>query len=397
MATVTIETVTSEPVLIHSAMKLDAEGEQPGFWLLARNGLIEQAGIGEGWTRHATDAVKVDGTGKYLTPGFIDIHFHGGGGYSNEDGKDAIEAAIAAHRSHGTTRAVVSLVSNPIAILLKSVATIAELASRNPSILGSHLEGPYLAEERKGAHDSTHLIDPTAGDIQDIIRTAKGTLKQITIDPSRRGALDAIEAFTKAGVTVAIGHTSADYALTLRALESGARLITHTFNAMPGINHHEPGPIVAGLDTPGTFFELILDGIHVDPRVAAFLMNAAPHQVALITDAMAAACSDDGEYRLGDVKVVVTQGTARLVGTSTLAGSTLTLDKALQIGIQSGINQISLIEALTLTPARILNLDSYLGVLRPGLMSDLVLFDQDWNVQHVYLGGQLPSDCTDFD
>ncbi len=382
----------SIPLLICNVTKLDAEGEESDFWLLARNGVIEETGIGDGWTRHVTDAVIVDGAGAYLTPGFIDIHFHGGGGYSNEDGQDAIQAAVAAHRTHGTTRAVVSLVSNPIATLLKSVASIAELASRYPSILGSHLEGPYLAEERRGAHNSTHLIDPTTGDIRDIIRTAKGTLRQITIDPSRRGALAAIEAFTRAGVTVAIGHTSADYALTLKALESGARLITHAFNAMPGIDHHKPGPIVAALDTPGTFFELILDRKHVNPHVAALLINAAPHRVALITDAMAAACANDGEYKLGDVKVVVTQGTARLVGTSTLAGSTLTLDKALQIGIQSGIDRIAVIEALTLTPARILHLDSYLGVLRPGFMSDLVLLGQDWNVQNVYLGGQLPSD-----
>lgn len=121
---------------------------------------------------------------------------------------------------------------------------------------------------------------------------------------------------------------------------------------MPGIDHHEPGPIVAALDTPGTFFELILDGKHVHTRVAALLINAAPHQVALITDAMAAACAGDGDYTLGELDVVVDEGTATLRGTTTLAGSTLTLDVALQIGMQAGKDRVALIEALTLTPAR---------------------------------------------
>ncbi|OIQ63186.1 N-acetylglucosamine-6-phosphate deacetylase [mine drainage metagenome] len=260
----------------------------------------------------------------------------------------------------------------------------------DPSILGSHLEGPYLAVERKGAHNQAHLIDPTLADVDEIIKRADGTLKQITIDPSRTGALEAIAAFTKAGVVVAVGHTSADYELTLRAFEAGARLMTHTFNAMPGINHYEPGPIVAALKTPEVFLELIFDGKHVSPTVAAFLVTAAPHRVALITDAMAAAGGADGEYKLGDVDVVVENGTARVAGTSTLAGSTLTLDEALQVGLAAGVDRIALIEALTLTPARILKLDAELGLLRPGFRSDLLLLDDEMHVRHVYVGGQLP-------
>jgi N-acetylglucosamine-6-phosphate deacetylase len=391
MAAAMIREWTPAPLIIHNVLKLDADGVQADFWVLANGGVIERTGTGEEWTRYADGATTVDGAGAYLTPGFIDIHFHGGGGHSNEDGPAAIQAAAAAHRAHGTTRAVVSLVANPLGDLLSSVASIADLTSVDPYILGSHLEGPYLSSERTGAHNPNHLIDPTPDDVQNIIRAGRGTLRQITIDPSRRTALGAIESFTLAGVTVAIGHTNADYELTLKALESGARLITHAFNAMPGIDHREPGPIVAALDTPGTFFELILDGKHVNPRVAALLMSAAPHQVALITDAMAAACSGDGEYKLGTLDVVVDQGTARLSGTTTLAGSTLTLETALQIGLQSGIDRIALVEALTLTPARILRLDSHLGLLRPGFLADMLLLDSDWKIRDVYLGGQIPS------
>ena len=391
MAEITGQGVKSKAILIHGVTKIDAEGEITDFWLLARGGVIEQIGVGDGWTQHTVGAILVDGEGNYLTPGFLDIHFHGGGGHSNEDGPDAIESAIVAHRRHGTTRAVVSLVSNSIPTLLEKIASIAELVGKNPAILGSHLEGPYLAEERKGAHNAAHLIDPTARDVRDLIRAAKGTLRQITIDPARPGALEAIETFTSAGITVAIGHTSSDYKLALKAFAVGARLLTHAFNAMPGINHRDPGPIVAALETPGVSFELILDGKHVDPRVAALLMNAAPHRVALITDAMAAASSTDGTYKLGDVDVVVVNGTATILGSSTLAGSTLTLDRALQIGIDAGINRIDLIEALTLTPARILNVNSHLGLLRPSFMADLVLLDHDWNVKDVFVGGHLPT------
>lgn len=391
MAATMIQDTVSGSFLVHNVTKLDADGEQPGFWLLTNGGVIERTGTGDEWIPYATDATVVDGAGAYLSPGFIDIHFHGGGGHSNDDGPDAIQAAVLAHREHGTTRTVVSLVANPITTLLDSVASIAELAAADPSVLGSHLEGPYLSRERNGAHNRDHLIDPTAGDIRDILSAAQGTLRQITIDPSRTNALNAIETFAGAGVIVAVGHTDADYAMTIKALDCGARLLTHTFNAMPGINHREPGPIIAALDTPGAFFELILDGKHVDARVAAFLMHAAPHQVAFITDAMAAACSTDGEYKLGSLDVTVKQETATLAGTTTLAGSTLTLDKALQIGIQAGINRGALIEALTLTPARILRLESCLGLLRPGFMADMLLLDQDWNVCAVYLGGKLPS------
>ncbi len=389
-----IHSAGAEPVLIHDVVKWDADGEQSGFWVLALDGVISATGTGDAWREHAGDVsarggTTIDGAGRYLTPGFIDIHVHGGGGHSHEDGPDAISAAVAAHREHGTTRTVVSLVANALPALLSGVASIAALTEQDPSILGSHLEGPYLAVERKGAHSESYLIDPTQGDVSDIVHAARGTLRQITIDPGRPDALAAISTFADAGVTVAVGHTSADYALARSAFDAGARLLTHTFNAMPGISHREPGPIVAALDTPGVFLELILDGKHVHPRVAAHLMSAAPHRVALITDAMAASCSADGTYKLGDVDVVVSGGTATLAGTDVLAGSTLTLDEALRIGVSAGIDRMALIEALTLTPARILGLDAQLGLVRPGYQADLVLLDAEMSVTDVFVGGPL--------
>ncbi|HYI32463.1 MAG TPA: N-acetylglucosamine-6-phosphate deacetylase [Glaciibacter sp.] len=390
----TVERPTTEAMLILNVTKWDADGEEPGFWLLTRGGVIEHTGTGNSWVEWGSGVTTIDGTGAYLTPGFIDLHFHGGGGHSNEDGPEAIKAAVATHCEHGTTRAVVSLVANPLETLLDSVASIASLADEDQSILGSHLEGPFLAADRRGAHHPAHLIDPTAANVQDILRAARGTLRQITIDPGRTDALAAISTFADAGVTVAIGHTSADYDLAVAAFRAGARLLTHTFNAMPGIHHREPGPVVAALDTPGVFFELILDGTHVHPRVAAHLMGAAPHRVALITDAMAASGSADGAYVLGTVGVEVSQGTATLAGTSVLAGSTLTLDKALRMGLKAGIDRVAMIEALTLTPARILGLDAQLGLLKPGYLADLVLLGSDLTVLEVFVGGPVRSAAT---
>lgn len=394
MTGTTVERTTAEPMLILNVTKWDAEGEEPGFWLLTREGVIEHTGTGDSWVEYGTGVTTIDGTGAYLTPGFIDLHFHGGGGHSNEDGPEAIQAAVAAHCEHGTTRVVVSLVANPLETLLESVESIASLTEEDQSILGSHLEGPFLAEDRRGAHDPAHLIDPTESNVHDILRAARGTLRQITIDPGRTDALTAISTFADAGVTVAVGHTSADYALAVSAFRAGARLLTHTFNAMPGINHREPGPIVAALDTSDVYFELILDGTHVHPRVAAHLIGAAPHRVALVTDAMAASGSGDGDYVLGTVGVVVSQGTATLAGTSVLAGSTLTLDNALRIGLDAGIDRVAMIEALTLTPARILGLDAQLGLLKPGYLADLVLLGSDLTVLEVFVGGPVRSATT---
>jgi N-acetylglucosamine-6-phosphate deacetylase len=382
--------VTS-PILIHSVVKIDADGEQPDFWVLANNGVIERTGIGQGWPVFSAGAEIIDGSGMSLTPGFIDIHFHGGGGHSNEGGSGEIQAAMRAHRVHGTTRFVVSLVANPLPELLSSLALIADLTRQDPFLLGSHLEGPYLDNDRRGAHNREYLIDPNPLDVELIMRAAQGTLRHITIDPARVGALSAIRSFTQAGIVVALGHTSANYDVTLTALRAGARLLTHTFNAMPGINHREPGPVMAALDSPGTFFEIILDGKHVHPRIAAFLMSNAPHQVAIVTDAMAAACSVDGRYTLGTVEVTVENGTATLLGTATLAGSTLTLDEALRIGISAGISRVSLVEAITLTPARVLGVHEHLGLVRKGFLSDLVLLDRDAKAVRIFLGGRLPT------
>ncbi|HEV7813174.1 MAG TPA: amidohydrolase family protein, partial [Leifsonia sp.] len=215
------------------------------------------------------------------------------------------------------------------------------------------------------------------------------TLRQLTLAPELPGALDAVDTLVGAGVTVAVGHTEADYDLTRSAFDRGARLLTHAFNAMPGIHHRAPGPVIAAFEDDRVIVELILDGQHVHPDVAALAFRAAPGRVALVTDAMAAAGSIDGNYRLGSLNVTVRNGLALLSGTSTIAGSTLTQDVALRCAIEKAdVSPVEAVAALTATPARALRLGDRLGMLAAGFAADAVLLDDEWNVEAVWGAGK---------
>ena len=352
------------------------------------------AGHGTGWAEHlSAGADVVDAAGAVLTPGFIDLHGHGGAGYSFDDGAEAIGRALAVHRAHGTTRSVLSLVANPVVTLERSLAAIADIAERDPLVLGSHLEGPFLAPGRKGAHNPDFLISPSAAVTEQLAAAARGTLRQVTIAPELPGALEAIAALADAGVVVAVGHTEADEALAQAAFDRGARLLTHAFNAMPGIGHREPGPVVAAIRDERVTAELILDGVHVHPDVARLLLDAADGRVALITDAMAAAGSADGAYKLGSLDVTVVDAVARLTGADgspgSIAGSTLTLDRALRMAVrQCGLSLRAAIAALTWIPARTLGLEHRLGRLAPGYAADAVLLNGALEVSAVWGAGR---------
>ncbi|WP_105565763.1 N-acetylglucosamine-6-phosphate deacetylase [Microbacterium halophytorum] len=352
----------------------------PG-WLLLAGDAAEAAGEGE--PGDVTADRTIDARGGFATPGFVDIHTHGGGGHSNEGGADEILAAAAAHRTRGTTRSVVSLVCAPVDALERNLRIIAGLAREHDHILGSHLEGPFLAEARCGAHDTAFMIDPTPDVVERLIEAADGTLRQITLDPRRPGSLDAIRRLRAAGVAVAVGHTEASYEEASAAFDAGATLLTHAFNAMPGLNHRAPGPVLAAVDRSDVVLELILDGMHVDERLAARLFQMAPGRIALVTDAMDAAVGEDGAYVLGGLDVDVHEGRAVIAGTDTLAGSTLDQATALRIAIGAGIAPDAAVAALTSTPARALGEAApalEMGAAAPG---GVLVFDADWSLREV--------------
>jgi N-acetylglucosamine-6-phosphate deacetylase len=371
-------------ILFSRARKLDAAGQVDDFWMLVDGDTIASTGTGSGPAAEET----IDVGGAWLTPGFIDLHSHGAGGFSYDDGADAITAGVAVHRAHGTTRSVISLVTNPIPVLETSLAGVAELAAADSLILGSHLEGPYLSPERAGAHNPALLRDPQPGELNRLMDAARGTLRQLTIAPELPNAFELVEILVENEVVVAIGHSEADFALTRRTFDIGARMLTHAFNAMPGIGHRAPGPVIAAFEDDRVTLELILDGEHVHPDVAALAFRSAPGRVALITDAMAAAGSSDGDYDLGTLRVEVRGGTARIAGTDTLAGSTLTQDRALRFAIERvRVDPAAAVAALTLAPATVLGLESRHGLLAAGYVADAVQLDSRWQVEHVWANG----------
>lgn len=373
--------------LFHGARKLDSDGQVDDFWMLADGDTITETGSGR--PPEPSGAVdRIDVSGNWLVPGFIDLHCHGGGGHSFDNDADEILAAIATHRAHGTTRSVLSLVANPLAQLRASLAVIAELTDSDPTILGSHLEGPFLAEGKRGAHNPAYLRAPLPYELEELIGASRETLRQLTIAPELEGSLEAIDVLVEAGVAVAIGHTEADFALAQESFDRGARILTHAFNAMNGIHHRAPGPIVAAFEDERVTIELILDGLHVHPDVAGMVFRAAPGRIALVTDAMAAAGATDGDYPLGTLNVTVRDGLAVLRGTDTIAGSTLTLDAALRNAIElAGVHPVDAVAALTTVPARALGLDHRLGRLASGYAADAVILDSGLHVQRVWANG----------
>lgn len=380
-------------LVIHSARKIDAAGEVDGFWFAADDGVITATGSGDGWRAQAGSAASVvDARGLQLTPGFIDLHGHGAGGFAFDDGAYAISKALEVHRAHGTTRSVISLVANPVDELCGSLDAIADLAAEDPLVLGAHLEGPFLALERKGAHNPDFLSDPSPSVVEQLISAARGTLRQITIAVELPNALEALDVFVEAGVRVAVGHTEATYEQATDAFDRGARIATHLFNAMPGIGHRTPGPIVAALEDERVTIELILDGVHVHPSVARLAFDEAAGRVALITDAMAATGSPDGAYKIGSLDVAVVDGVAKLRrpdgSLGSIAGSTLTLDAALRHAIELlGLSPVEAVAAVTVVPARALGLEHELGRLAAGFAADAVLLDHGWNVRGVWGAG----------
>jgi N-acetylglucosamine-6-phosphate deacetylase len=379
--------------LIHSAQLVSHGIVATDSWVLFEGSVITGRGTGSTWRDIvAGDVELIDATGRYVTPGFVDIHCHGGGGAAFEQGQAAIDAALAMHRKHGTTRSILSLVTASVPDLEASLAGLAQAAEPDPLIIGAHLEGPFLDREYRGAHDHTLLLAPDAAIVDRLLAAGNGLLRQVTLAPELPGATDAIARFTAAGVAVAVGHSSADYETAVRAFDAGARLLTHAFNGMKGIHHRAPGPVVAAMHHPGVTLELINDGVHVHPQVVRLAFEGAPGRVALVTDAMAAAGADDGDYRLGRLRVSVTRGVARLSEGGAIAGSTLTLDESLRRAVQDvGVDIATAVSAVTEIPAGAIGRGTDLGRLQVGYAADAVILGSDLVVDQVFAGGRRVS------
>ncbi|MFB4296282.1 N-acetylglucosamine-6-phosphate deacetylase [Actinomadura sp. NTSP31] len=342
-------------------------------------GLIAESSTGE----------TVDLDGRYVVPGFVDMHVHGGAGASYQSGR-AEEARRAAlfHLAHGTTTTIASLVTGTSDELANAVTALADLAAEG-LIAGVHLEGPYLARDRCGAHDPALLRDPDRAEFARLVRLGAGHVRMITLAPELPGALDLVRDAADAGVIAAVGHTDAPGDTARAAFDAGATVATHLFNAMRPLHHREGGPVAAALNDPRVTAELINDGVHVEAAVARLALAAAPGRVALITDAMAAAGMGDGDYRLGVMDVQVRDGRATLAGGASIAGSTITMADAFRRAVtRLGTPIEEAAAAASLVPARALGLGSRVGSLEAGKDADLVVLNDDMSVHRVMKGGR---------
>jgi N-acetylglucosamine-6-phosphate deacetylase len=386
--------------------------------LLANGRIVTPSGVlSPGWIRLAGPVIDalglgnppqqptVDLHGQWVLPGFIDIHVHGGGGTSFTDGtQDDARKAAEFHRAHGTTTMLASLVTAPLADLEARAAMLAELAD-DGIIAGLHLEGPFLSPARRGAQDPRHMIPPDVAVFERLHAAARGHLKVITLAPELPGATRVIEAATRAGVTVAVGHTDATADATTAAIDAGATHATHLFNGMRPLHHREPGAAGALLDRDEVTCEVIADGVHLhDIAIRLTARVKGPGRLALISDAMVAAGVPDGPYRLGSMQVTVARGVARLGGDSvqvgahgqasalakadTIAGSTTILAETVRHAIAAGLPVPDVAAAASTTPARILGLADRTGALCPGLAAGLVVCDDAFRLRAVMRQGE---------
>lgn len=359
-------------------------GEIDGGSVVVGDGVI--ADVVEAGAAEPDDDDCTDLTGLLVLPGFIDLHVHGGGGATFDDGVAAIATGLAAHRANGTTRSMLSLVTAPAGEMIRNISAAADYAGSDPTVLGLHLEGPFLSVDRRGVHDPASLLMPDRELLQAFLEAGAGRVAMMTVAPELPGGLDLIRQLVSAGVIAAVGHSDAGYDVALQAFAAGARVVTHAFNGMRPLHHRDPAIIGAAMDA-GVVLEAINDGVHLHDATMRLLRSIAPGRVALITDAMGAACASDGTYRLGAFDVQVRGGEARLAD-GTIAGSTLTMGLAVRRAVQLvGMSLVEAANAASLVPATVLGVDDRFGSIRPGRVADLVITDPELNVKAVMVGG----------
>ncbi|SCE03500.1 N-acetylglucosamine-6-phosphate deacetylase [Streptomyces sp. BpilaLS-43] len=335
-------------------------------------------------------ARTVDLSGHWVVPGFVDMHNHGGGGASFATGTaEDVLTGVRTHRAHGSTTVVASTVTGDMDFLARQAGLLSELVEQG-ELAGVHFEGPFISPCRKGAHSEALLRDPDPAEVRKLIEAARGTAKMVTLATELPGGIESVRLLAEHGVIAAVGHTDATYEQTVEAIDAGATVATHLYNAMPVLGHRAPGPIAALLEDERVTVELINDGTHLHPAALELAYHhAGADRVALITDAMDAAGAADGRYLLGPLDVEVKDGVARLVEGGSIAGSTLTLDTAFRRAVTvDRIPVEDVVRSISANPARLLGLDDRVGSLEPGKDADLVVLDADFALKGVMRRGE---------
>jgi len=344
-----------------------------------------------------TGVCETDFGSSLIAPGYVDLHIHGSSGYDvMDDSPEALPAIERFLARHGVASYFPTTVTAPMDRTLCALETLAEAIEtrkhesqdgrRRAVPLGIHLEGPFLSHVRRGVHPSEHLLPPRLEIFERLWAAARGHIRMMTIAPELDGAIELIAAAAERGISVSLGHSDADFAIAERAITSGARHATHTFNAMRSFDHRNPGIVGAVLTDERFTADIIADGVHVDPSVVKLFAHAkGPEKTVLITDATAATGMPDGRYRLGSIEVDVRDG--RCTSDGKLAGSVLTMDRAVRnLAHFAGWELPQAIAAASRNPARVAGLASK-GVLAPGADADFVVLDAQGEVLRTFIGG----------
>ena len=380
--------------LFHVGKAITPKGEVPDAGILVRDGVIEFAGPRSGVELPA-GAQEVAAADSTAIPGFLDVHIHGAGGRDVMEGDQSALSTITGRlAAYGTTSLLATTVTagadetcRAIEEISKYVSTQYQTNDARAEILGIHFEGPFLSKERRGVHPTEFLQLPSAELLQRFLQAASGNARILTIAPELLGAMSCIDAARSLGMVVSIGHTDATYEQARAAIAHGAHHATHVYNAMRPFTHRDPGVIGAVLTTAEVTAELIADGVHVDEIAMKVLLQAKGAEgVILISDGISATGMPDGTYRLGGLEVTVSGGVCRN-SEGKLAGSTLTLDRALRNIVKLGIPFADAVGMLTLNPATLLGIEFKKGALRTGADADIVLLNKSLEIVKVWVRG----------
>lgn len=355
--------------------------------------LVEDGKIKEINPTNQTSTDIIDGEGLYLSPGFINIHIHGASGHDTMDGTfEAINEISKSIVKNGTTSFTPTTMTVSIDAIKKSMEFIKEAklnGTDGASVLGAHLEGPFISPSAIGAQNPNYLEKPDIGTYMKMVGNCEDAVVSITIAPEVGGAKELIKELTSRGVVCSIGHTKATYEEAIEGIECGCSHSTHLFNAMTPFAHREAGVVGAIFDTDITT-ETITDGIHISyPSLRIAYKQKTTDKVLLVTDSMMACCMPDGVYSLGGQDVVVSNGAARLANGS-LAGSILTLDKAIDnVNKNTDLPLYEIVKMATFNGAKHCNVEDRKGLIKEGYDADLVLFDENIDIKTVLVNGKV--------
>lgn len=367
--------------------KVFFEGKFQNKEVRTGNGKIVE--VGEGLSLKEGEQL-LDLEGKMLLPGFVDVHSHGRVGEDfNFADKAGIQKMCNSYAACGVTSVLGTTMTNEPSSIVRAMKTIGEYRAEEHTgahLLGIHMEGPFLGQDKKGAHDEQYLRPIDEKWFSEMNELSGSCIRIVSLDPRLDGSMEFIRWCKEHGVVASLGHTSCDYDIAAAAAKAGSDHVTHLFNAMNPLHHRNPGLIGAAVDNH-MYTELICDGIHLHGAIIRLMFAARPECQLLISDSMQAAGLPDGKYSLGGLDVFVNDGKATLEN-GTIAGSTTNVYTAMVNAVKFGIPAEQAVLSASCLPAKSIHMENEVGSIAEGLNADLLVVDNDWNLVKVYVSGE---------